>query len=332
MTTPAAGPDPLDELRFALAEGDAEDTAETLRSRVMAAGLAARAAGRYVEVAPAISPVEAFRRGAGSLDALLAGLADDEWRAGTAVRGPEVQGLVGHLIGVELDFAAGLDAGVRARADHIESTQPHAEAQHGRVPADTLAEWRAAVDATLRRLAPLESDAAALAAPANLHTAHFPLGELLVARTFELWAHAEDIRRATGRAMAAPDTSSLQLMTELAVAMVPFGAARGAASATATGTGTGAGTGRTGRTGRSARIVLTGPGGGTWVSDLGGDGSAGPTPGPDGPVDVRIVIDAVDFCRLFANRMDPRTVAADVSGDRALATDVLVGLTALALD
>jgi uncharacterized protein (TIGR03083 family) len=320
MTTPAAGPDPLDELRFALAEGDAEDTAESLRARILAGGLAARAPGRYIEMAPAISPVEAFRRGATGLDALLADLADDEWQARTGVRGLDVQGLVGHLLGVELDFAAGLDAGIGARADHIESTQPHAEAQRRRAPADTLAEWRAAVDATLRRLAPLEFDLAALAAPANLHTAHFPLGELVVARTFELWAHEEDIRRATDRAMGSPDASSLQLMTELAVAMVPFGAALGGASGA----------------GRTARIVLTGPGGGTWVSDLGGvrvgDGDGAPRLGSEAPVDVRIVIDAVDFCRLFANRMDPRTVAADVSGDGALATDVLVGLTGLALD
>ncbi|HUO49864.1 MAG TPA: hypothetical protein VMU09_13625, partial [Acidimicrobiales bacterium] len=55
-------------------------------------------------------------------------------------------------------------------------------------------------------------------------------------------------------------------------------------------------------------------------------------PVTEGPADVRIVVDAVDFCRLFANRMDPRVLEVDVAGDAALASDLLVGLTSLALD
>jgi hypothetical protein len=49
-------------------------------------------------------------------------------------------------------------------------------------------------------------------------------------------------------------------------------------------------------------------------------------------VDVRIVIDAVDFCRLVANRMDPATIATVVTGDDALAQDLFTGAASLALD
>jgi hypothetical protein len=49
-------------------------------------------------------------------------------------------------------------------------------------------------------------------------------------------------------------------------------------------------------------------------------------------VDVRIAMDAVDFWRLVANRMDPATIATVVTGDDALARDLFTGAASLALD
>jgi hypothetical protein len=177
----------------------------------------------------------------------------------------------------------------------------------------THADWRVATTETLHMLDAVEASAAGLGAVVTLHGLHMPLGPLLVVRTFELWTHEEDIRRAVARPLQAPDPASLRLMTDLAVAMLPAGMRRA---------------GRSGE-GRRARIVLTGPGGGTWQTALGDtpDGS-----GPDGPVDVRIVVDATDFCRLVANRMDPATIATVVTGDDALARDCFTGATSLALD
>jgi hypothetical protein len=131
---------------------------------------------------------------------------------------------------------------------------------------------------------------------ASLHGLRMPLDDLLVARTFELWTHEEDIRRATGRPLQAPDAASLRLMTELAISLVPAVMARAD---------------RPGDVQR-ARIVLTGTGGGTWQTalDARADGA-----GREGPVDVRIVVDAVAFCRLVANRADPDALAAIVTGD-----------------
>ena len=79
------------------------------------------------------------------------------------------------------------------------------------------------------------------------------------------------------------------------------------------------------RAGATVRLVLTGAGGGTW--DLSLDGS---------PVsrraDCRIVVDAAAFCRVVGDRDDAVTSGAIVSGDPDVATGVLLGAAALALD
>jgi hypothetical protein len=78
------------------------------------------------------------------------------------------------------------------------------------------------------------------------------------------------------------------------------------------------------RPNRTARMVLTGPGGGTWQASL--------DRGVPGETDVRIIADAVSFCRMVANRMTPADIEAVVTGDEALAADVFAGAQALALD
>jgi hypothetical protein len=72
------------------------------------------------------------------------------------------------------------------------------------------------------------------------------------------------------------------------------------------------------------RLVLTGPGGGTWDVAVGDDQSE--------PVFVRIVADAVAFCRLVANRLRPDELDARVNGDTARAARVLAAAGTLALD
>ena len=120
-----------------------------LRERVMAASLLARAVGQPVPAVPAISADEAFARAADAFYGLLGALSDEGWKTG-ALRGLDVQGLVGHLIGVEHDTHRALagDPAV-ADAEHVESTQDSAVRQAGRSPALTRDEWRRAADQTL---------------------------------------------------------------------------------------------------------------------------------------------------------------------------------------
>jgi len=56
----------------------------------------------------------------------------------------------------------------------------------------------------------------------------------------------------------------------------------------------------------NVRLVLTGPGGGTWDIAV-GEGQ------PD-PVSVRIIADAAGFCRLVANRITPAGLNPHVTG------------------
>ena len=59
---------------------------------------------------------------------------------------------------------------------------------------------------------------------------------------------------------------------------------------------------------RTARLVLTGAGGGTFDIPMALDS-------PVGPPDVLIVADVVDFCRLAARRVRPAALSATIEGD-----------------
>lgn len=275
---------------------------EGLRARVLSASLAARAAGRPEPAPPDISPAEAYSRAAAALDVTLGLLSGGQWEA-PALRDLDVQGLVGHLAGVEEDVHRCLTGDPEvAGASHVASTQPAAERQAGRPPAATRAEWRRAAGQTADLVR-----AADLAAEVAVYGLRIPLGLLLIVRAFELWVHENDIRRAVALPLSAPDASSLSLMTSAVVGMLPQAAAQA-------------------RLDEPVRVhlVLTGPGGGTWDVAV-GQGS------PD-PAAVTIVADTVGFCRLAANRLTPAGLDPYVAGDRGRATAVLAAAATLALD
>jgi uncharacterized protein (TIGR03083 family) len=286
----AAGPEPV-------------ELPGSLRERVLHAAWRARAIGHAVGQVGQISPDEAFSRAADAFYAMLCALDEQDWRL-PVLRELDVQGLVGHLIGVEDHVHRCLSGDPEvAEADHIESTQPAAEDQAGRPPAQTRTQWRDAADRTLelvRAVSDLDAEVA-------VHGMRLPAGALLVARAFELWTHDNDIRRAAGLPPAVPDTATLQLMTQLAARLLPHAAAR---------TGL--------HEPLSVHLVLTGPGGGTWDVAV---GDAVPE-----PTGVSIVTDAVGFCQLVANRATPAELDLHITGDRGSAAQVLAAASALALD
>jgi uncharacterized protein (TIGR03083 family) len=273
-----------------------------LRERVLSASLDARAAGRAWPLVPAITGAEAFTRAADAFDILLGALREEDW-ARPALRELDVQGLVGHLTGVEEDMhrAIARDPEV-AMASHVGSTQPAADRQAGRSVAQTHAEWRRAADRTIELVRGLGDPAAELA----VHGMRLPVDFLLIARAFELWVHEIDIRRAVGQPPAVPDESTLTLMTSSVAGMLPLAAAL---------TGVHEPT--------SVHLVLTGAGGGTWDLSIGSgsDGSA-----------ATIVTDAIGFCRLVGNRAAPDDLELYITGDSGRAARVLAAASALALD
>ena len=274
-----------------------------LRERVMAASLQARDAGQPVPAVPAISGTEAFGRAADAFYGLLCALGEQDWTT-QALRGLDVQGLVGHLTGVEEAVQRGLagDPAV-ADADHVESTQPWAVRQAGRSPALTRDEWRRAADRTLELARPDDSGGRVA-----VYGMRLPAQELLVVRAFELWVHENDIRRAVGRPPSVPDPPVLRAMSDLAARMLPYAAAR---------------TGLPGPV--DVHLVLTGPGGGTWDVSVGSGGVADSAA-------VVIVTDAVGFCRLAANRVTAAELDLHVTGDPDRAAGVLAAAATLALD
>ena len=193
-----------------------------LRERVLEASRQARAVGRSVPEVMEISPAEAFSRAADAFYRLLCALGDDDWRI-PVLRGLDVQGLVGHLIGVEDDTHRCLsgDPDV-ATANHVGSTQPAAARQAGRPAARTRADWRRAADRTLDLVHAAGDPCAEVA----MHGMRLPLGALLVARAFELWTHDNDIRQVAGLPATVPDPPTLALMTRLAARLLPHAAAR----------------------------------------------------------------------------------------------------------
>lgn len=276
-----------------------------VRQRMIDTAMRQRTPRHSVLTVDSITPAQALLRTADDLDVLLRSLSAQEWKR-QALRDLDVQGLVGHLIGVEQHAYRCVRGGDSELADahHVGSTNDVAYEQAGRSPEDTRRDLRAAVERTLDIVDGLPDPSGSEVA---IHGMRLPVAAFLVVRAFELWTHGNDIRRATGREPSRPDDATLQLMTELAAQLVPVGVRLTSGADIA----------------RPIRLVLTGAGGGVW--DL---GPADAQPGAA----ARIVTDAVAFCQLVAHRLAPSEVAMDVWGDRQLIDTVLAGAGALALD
>jgi hypothetical protein len=150
------------------------------------------------------------------------------------------------------------------------------------------------------------SEAFVSSAPVPLHAWPFDASTALVVRAFEIWTHADDIRRATGRPLDTPPPEELRTMSSTSVTGLP-------ALLAVTG----------GPPMEPTRVVLTGPGGGTF--DLGG------APRRKGAASHLLVADVVDYCRMVARRVEPAGLGADRAGDQVLLHALLVAASAIAV-
>jgi uncharacterized protein (TIGR03083 family) len=269
--------------------------------RVMRAALDRRPAGAMVPSAPPLDATALFSARVESLVDLLRELDATEWRR-PALRGLDVRGLVGHLVGVERDFAEMLEGEGVAHGGHVDATEDLAGAA-GELPHEAVIALLVSRGAHSRALA----TSADPRRPVDWYGVRLPLGQILVVRAFELWTHEEDIRRATGRPLVDPDPASLQVMTDLALELLPF--------VLAARPGTGSAT---------ARVVLIGAAGGTYDLRLGAAHSDSRA--------VRVVAETATFCRLVAARVDDGSVALEIPGDERLAAELFDAARSLALD
>ncbi|HET9140999.1 maleylpyruvate isomerase family mycothiol-dependent enzyme [Actinophytocola sp.] len=132
-----------------------------------------------------------------------------------------------------------------------------------------------------------------------------PVGNAYLGRAFETWIHADDLRLATGRPVRPPSPRHLLPLADLHIRSLPAALKL---------------SGRT-RPGRTARIVLTGVLTADWLIALSRDPAGSTEPS------VTLTADALDFCYLAANRRTPDAVPLTITGDRALAADLLAVMT-----
>lgn len=288
-----------------LAEPTVTGPPPVLRAATLARAVSGRRPGRPLDAAPPCEPLVAFDRTVADLDDLLRSLTSDEWNAPAHAEHGRVRDLVAHLVGVERLVLRWLDPEdtVPALPDHVAATRPVVAELAGTDPGDIARQWHESARAVAA------AAAGERARPVAFHDITISVDQLLVTRTGELWAHAIDICRATGRPLPQLDMERMAMLCSQLVAAVPLALAyRGTIAS-----------------GRAARIVLTGPAGGTFTVPLAPQDQAVEP-------EVTIVTDAVDFCRVAVRRLGPDQLDAVIEGDRALGDLVLASIDALARD
>jgi uncharacterized protein (TIGR03083 family) len=251
-----------------------------------------------------VSPVsaqEALQAETDRFDALLGTIDADELDLVTH-NGLSVRDLVSHVEAIDRAFVGEADRTEQrliGAAEVTEITAEHLSDHAGESFAETVTRFRRT-----------RADLIGLAdtVPAEHRVAGYGRDDSLVIRAFETWTHDDDIRRALGRDEAIPAPAVMRAMAELSIHSMPLAmAVRGTA-----------------RPDRIARLVLTGAGGGEWTF------ACGPGERASGVADVVIRASVVDWCRRFADRLEPDAVPIEVDGDPELAKELVSAANAFA--
>ncbi len=166
---------------------------------------------------------------------------------------------------------------------------------------DALTLWRDSVEAN-RAWAVAHPDRSAIWRGLGLTR-----DDTLLVRSFEAWIHTDDLRRAAGLPGTRPEVRHLGLMSDLARRILPLALAVAGRE----------------HAGLTARLVLTGPGGGDWLVPLGGEDAANEP-------DVTITADVVDWCHLVGDRLAPEALPVRIEGDAQLGRELVAAAPALA--
>ncbi|MFC6086260.1 maleylpyruvate isomerase family mycothiol-dependent enzyme [Sphaerisporangium aureirubrum] len=244
-----------------------------------------------------------------AMDALLAGAGPADW-AKKIVEGWTLQELVAHLAATDSLVAAAMGlpvAGPPLAADEVLSrTADMIAFERERAPELTRAGWRAQAEAICARAATM--DPAGPVAPGGFS---LPAKDHLLARMLETWIHTDDAATVIGVPLPRPLPAHIHPTADLCARLVPWTMALSGMTPGP----------------RALRLELTGSGGGTWHVPL--DLSAEAAPDDGSPADVEMSCEVKAFCFLLGGRGAPDTFPADVTGDDALARDILTAAPAL---
>lgn len=281
-----------------------------LRGRVLAASFTRRPG---VALTPSTA-VEAHRLQTESALLLFEGIDGDQWSRPVdpvELAGWTVRDLVIHVLANEsllaLEFGLEEPRTREASRANVPRTVETSARFAGQPPAAIVEEYRAFVRALDEHATAMDDDELEheiewWGTPMRASTA-------LIVRTFETWTHADDIRRALGMPHVPPTAPDLATMSERSLLWVPLMMLA---------------------TGQSiepsvARLVLTGPGGGTKTAQLGLE----PAP-DDAEARFELTVDVVDYCRAIANRVPAGGLAHTVTGDVELARSFIGAIPSLA--
>lgn len=287
------------------------ELAADLPSASVRSAIAASVAGRP---RPALEPLPAtdvYAARVRALAELLEGLDGPDWLRPASPYSWSVHELVAHLTLIEeytvrqfgLADVAPAAVGDEPVADHLMLGASEIAVMAAGAPALTVSRW---VGATRTILDHLRSGAFDPTRLVPLHAWPFDATTALVARAFEIWTHADDIRRAVGREPDVPSPEELRTMSSTSVRGLPtLHALAGGGVLPPT------------------RVVLTGSGGGTF--DLAATSTTA--------VFERqlVVADVVDYCRLVARRLAPDDLAGTRDGDARVLTELLRAAQAFAI-
>jgi len=167
--------------------------------------------------------VRGWRESADSIVALAAGLDETDWKRQTDCTEWTVKDVLAHLAHLESELCHteqntyDSDGGSDVASAY---TAIGVEARRDRTPAELIEEFASAVELRAARLADLPEDPAALA-PVTPGGVAWSWDTLLRNRSVDVWAHEQDIRRATGRPGGLDSTGAQVAVMTFSFAM-PF--------------------------------------------------------------------------------------------------------------
>lgn len=217
----------------------------------------------------------------------------------------DVHATVAHLLAADEHLALLLGLDTRLKPSRIAPDTHWGDAwnlrtaeiiahEHGRTPAETVADWTAQTAGLLA--APEARDPELAARAVTLMGVRLPVADHYVVRAFEAWIHTDDIGRALGFAVPPPPEAHLWQLVRLAVRILGLALGQDAAP-----------------------VLFSVTGGEQWV--LGSQ---------DEPVQAELTLDPVDFCLLVGGRYAPDEVPRGTTGDAAAVQNVLERAASLA--